>query len=36
MRRLPSYRPRLDSLEDRLPLGDALGWLLLGFDLQMS
>src|SRR5260370_41982066 len=22
------YRPRLDSLEDRLPLGDALGWLL--------
>src|SRR5216683_916753 len=22
------YRPRLESLEDRLPLGDALGWLL--------
>src|SRR5260370_567989 len=22
------YRRRLESLEDRLPLGDALGWLL--------
>src|SRR5206468_7643980 len=23
-----SYRPRLDCLEDRLPLGDTLGWLV--------
>ncbi|HLJ95048.1 MAG TPA: SBBP repeat-containing protein [Gemmataceae bacterium] len=28
-----SYRPRLDCLEDRLPPGDTLGWLLVGSTL---